>query len=281
MDFRQIRDELLPGPERDEKFREYLRRLSFGGLQTVAAVEIAVPVLMQAGRMAVSPESITAERLWQTAAMILVGGVTLGFSLLEWSRRHARLLAALSAFTAAVVLVWAAIWKPAELVSSDDYILTGITLVVLTAVATVPLRPWHGLTLGLAIESMYILSCWFAERWEISTIPGHSASHHIFLVLLAMLATGISATNYRHRTGEYEANQEAVRVAEALTGAQLRAELAENAISVGKMAAALSHELNSPLGALRSSIETLLDVADRQATAPEDQRERLAAMRAE
>ena len=68
-------------------------------------------------------------------------------------------------------------------------------------------------------------------------------------------------------------------MAEALTGAQLRAQLAENAISIGKMAAALSHEINSPLGALRSSIETLMAVTDRQVDAPPEQRERLAETR--
>ncbi len=55
-----------------------------------------------------------------------------------------------------------------------------------------------------------------------------------------------------------------------LAGAQLRAELAENAISIGKMAAALSHEINSPLGALRSSISTLLTAADRAANSDEE-----------
>lgn len=275
MDTRQIRDHLLPSPERDPKFRDHLRRLSYGGLQTVAAAEIAVPVLMQVGRMTVSPESISGARLWQTAAMILVGAITLALSTLGWSKRRARLLAALSGWTASTLLTWTAIWKPAEYLGTDDYIVTGITIVVLTVVATVPFRPWHALALGLAIEGMYILSVGFAGQWEISIVPVHSASHHIFLVLLAMLATGISTTNYRHRRAEYESNQEAVRVAEALTGAQLRAELAENAISVGKMAAALSHELNSPLGALRSSIDTLMEVTDRQIVAAADQKQRL------
>ena len=135
MDLRQIRDQLLPSPERDPKFRDHLRRLSFGGLQTVAAVEIAVPLLMQVGRMAVSPESISGARLWQTAAMIVVGAMTLALSTLAFSRRRARLLAALSGWTAATLLTWTAIWKPAEYLGVDDYIVTGITIVVLTVVA--------------------------------------------------------------------------------------------------------------------------------------------------
>ena len=47
-------------------------------------------------------------------------------------------------------------------------------IVVLTVVATVPFRPWHTLALGFAIEGMYILSCWFAAKWEVSTVPVNS-----------------------------------------------------------------------------------------------------------
>ena len=53
-------------------------------------------------------------------------------------------------------------------------------------------------------------------------------------------------------------------MAESLTGAQLRAQLAENAISVGKMAAALSHEMNSPLGSASQFHRDPHEVTDRQ-----------------
>jgi len=130
---------------------------------------------------------------------------------------------------------------------------------------------------GVSIEGMYILSA----VWNLPSSPAHSGAHHIFLILLAALATGIAASNYAHRRNEFAAHHESVRVAEALTGAQLRAQLAENAISVGKMAAALSHEINSPLGALRSSIDTLIAVTDRQIDGSPEQRQRLAATREE
>jgi signal transduction histidine kinase len=180
----------------------------------------------------------------------------------------------------AVVAVWLA---PALLMvaagspGANDFTITAITLVVVTAVAIIPLLPWHVLAVGLGIEVVYILSL----QWELSPSSGHSDAHHVFLILLAFLATGIAASNYAHRLSEYHAHQEAVHIAEALTGAQLRAQLAESAIAVGKMAAALSHEINSPLGALRSSIETLLLVSDRLVDAPPDKRARLAETRAE
>jgi signal transduction histidine kinase len=164
---------------------------------------------------------------------------------------------------------------PGDSPQGDDFTIAAIALVSITAVALVPLLPWHALATGFAIEGMYVLSAY----WEISPHSTHRDAHHVFLVLLAMLAAGIAASNYEHRRAEFEGQQHAVRVAEVLTGAQLRAQLAENAISIGKMAAALSHEINSPLGALRSSIETLVSVTDRQLDAPPEERARLAEAR--
>jgi signal transduction histidine kinase len=279
MDLQRIRDFLLPGPLSDPRFDEYVRRSSHLGLEVVGAVEIAAPLLMYAGRLAVAPESIDTFRLWQASVMILTGFVTLALSVTSWARRHARVLAILSAWVAPTLLTWSALVRGGGNADPDDYTLAAVTLVVLTAAATVPLLPWHALALGLAVEAMYVLYGWVGSQQEISSNLQHGNAHHVFLVMLSLLATGIASTNYRQRRIEYEAGQQAVRAAEALTGAQLRAQLAENAISIGKMAAALSHEINSPVGALRSAVETLMAITDRMIDAPADQRERLAASR--
>jgi len=125
-------------------------------------------------------------------------------------------------------------------------------LVLVTAVASIPFLPWHAFTLGIAHELLCLAAA------------DPSQAHHVLLILLAFLAAGIAASNHAHRRSELASQQEAVRVAETLAGAQLRAQLAENAISIGKMAAALSHEMNSPMGALRSSVATLCSLGDRQ-----------------
>lgn len=280
LSFQELLDYLAPRSERDPKFKEYLRSLGQPGLRMLAIVEIAIPMFMMGGRAALMPGSaLDPGRLWQTAAAVAVGLLTLAISAAPVSRRYPRLLACVSAFVAPTALMWMALWRPSGYLGTDDYVLTGISLVVLTAVATMPLLPWHTLALGLAVEGMYFLSCWVAIRWEIPSSYADSNAHHIFMVMLTLLATGIASTNYAHREREYGATQEAIRVAEALTGAQLRAQLAESAISIGKMAAALSHEINSPLGALRSSVETLVSVAEREATATPERRELLRQMR--
>ncbi len=265
MNLRHIREELLPAAERDEKFREYMGRISLPGLEMLGMVEIAAPVLLELGRMAMnSAEAFAAARIWRVLAVTLVGLATLAVSRTPSARSHARLLAALSTWLAATVLACVGLRGSPHLMAADDYILAGLTLLVLTAVATVPLLPWHTLILGLAVEGVYILSATLQGIVQIPAGLPHANAHEVFLFLLTLLATGISVTNYQHRREEYRASQEAVRAAEALTGAQLRAQLAENAISIGKMAAALSHEINSPVGALRSSVETLLALTDRQ-----------------
>jgi signal transduction histidine kinase len=132
-------------------------------------------------------------------------------------------------------------------------------------VAVVPFKPWHAALLGLTTEIVYFLSV----HWGISSIFGQSVGNYSYLTLVSLVATAITASRYARRKAYIVARQEAVRLAETLTGAQLRAQLAENAISVGKMAAALSHEINSPLGALRSGIETLGILTARQPDMPE------------
>lgn len=282
MNIRSLAGQLLPETESDPKFRDHLRRLSVSGMEMLALAEIAIPLFLMGGRMVLTPATAYEPgRLWQACTVIAVGILTLAFTRLPLAKRRARLLAGISAWAAPTALLGISLWKPPAFLSTDDYIIAGISLVVITAAATIPLLPWHALTIGLAVECVYILSCWLAVRWEIPSSYAEGDAHHIFLVMVALLGTGIAATNYRHHRDEYRANQEAVRVAEALAGAQLRAQLAENAISIGKMAATLSHEINSPLGALRSSVETLVAVTDRQVEAPPEKRAQLEQTRME
>jgi signal transduction histidine kinase len=260
MDQRAV-DHLLPRRESDPKFGEYLDRLGISGLQTLGVVEIAAALVQYFAR--------AAGYSLQTAAMIAVGLLTLAAAGAPLVRRHPRSIAALSTLLAPAMLMLGA--------APDDYTITAVMLVFVTAVASIPFLPWHALALGLAYECVYILS---SER-AISTDIGHGDAHHILFVLFALLGAGVAASNYAHRRNEFRSQQDAVRVAETLTGAQLRAQLAESAISIGKMAAALSHEINSPLGVLRSSIATLCVLSDREAGASPEVLERLRETRAE
>jgi signal transduction histidine kinase len=106
---------------------------------------------------------------------------------------------------------------------------------------TLPFRPMHTRALGLSIET-FALCSWVAA--------------------------------VRH-----QAHQDALEAAEALAGARTRLLLAESTASLGRLAAGLLHELNSPIGALASGLSTLLVLARKQATAPPEQQPVLHALR--
>jgi signal transduction histidine kinase len=159
----------------------------------------------------------------------------------------------LPAWLLAAACAAALLWRPLP----HEYDMTGLAFVVLAVTALVRFEAKHIIALGAAIAAMYFLSCSAADHWHFPAITAHRNSHYIFIVVLTAFATAITASNSAFRRREAAAAQEAIRTAEALTGAQLRAQLAETAISIGKLAAALSHEINSPLGVLRSGIETL------------------------
>ena len=272
---------LAPPPERDEAFRQENGRQAEAGLKTLAVVEIAAPILTFLTHLAIHTDHGVEEgNLREALAMVGVGLVTAALARWNWSRRRARALALLSAWAGAAVLIWAALLVAREFYGAEDYIPTGVTIIMLTVVAAVPLRPMQALALGLAIEAAYATA-------ELSIYAGMfplydpGGSHHIFILVLSFLSTGVTAVLYARRRSDSLSHQQALRITEALTGAQLRAQLAENAASIGKLASALTHEINTPLGALKSSVDTLLVLAARQATAPSEKQAALVATQAE
>lgn len=157
------------------------------------------------------------------------------------------------AWAAAALGAAALFWRPLP----PEYALTGLVFIVLGATALVRFESKHTLALGAVIAAIYFLSYSIRDNWNFPGITAHRGSVYIFITVLTAIATAIASSNAAYRRREKLAAQDAIRTAEALTGAQLRAQLAETAISIGKLAAALSHEINSPLGVLRSGIETL------------------------
>lgn len=281
MAWSRIRPYLAPPEERDEAFRQEICRLSASGLLTLGAVEIAVPLLTFLVHYLVHPEdAVRAGHMRQSLVLVTVGAATLLAASSEWSRTRARALSLVSALTGAAALIWASLLVAQQFYESSEYIPTGVTVIMLTMVAAVPLRPRQALILGLSIEAVYAAS-------EMAVFMGMlgpadaGTPHHVFILVLTLMSTGVTAVLYGQRRSDWDSHQEALRITEALTGAQLRAQLAENAASIGKLAAALTHEINSPLGALRSSIDTMLVLAGRQATAPPEKQAALVAMQAE
>jgi Signal transduction histidine kinase len=267
--------------EREPGFRREIQRLSHIGLQVVGGVQIGVAAFMLLARFLVSPDPSTFRlRLTEGLLVIAIGGLCLVLSRIHWLRPHSRLMAASAGLLVTSVLIWYSLLLSAYDPAADDFIPGQITLVMLVGVAAVPLRPTDTLLFGFLAETIYVMMYLLAQRLHIMK-SGLDAIYVLFVCMLTLLATGLTAVVYWQRRSNYQAHQNTVRAAEDLRKAEARNLLTQNAASVGRLAAALSHELNSPIGALVSGVDTLLLLAARQATSSPSEHQRLVILQAE
>ena len=86
------------------------------------------------------------------------------------------------------------------------------------------------------------------------------------MVLVILISTGLTAVIYRRRLEAFRARQQAVDALEQLQKTQSRLLISETAASQGRLATALAHELNTPLGAFNSTLDTLATVYEQLAS---------------
>jgi signal transduction histidine kinase len=289
MDLSRVRDYLRPDAEADEGFRQEIRRLSHQGLRILGGTEMAIAVFAFIAQMltdlaspatAASRQKMVAERAIEAWLIILVGLGTLLFGRTLLSRRRPRFWAGLSAFLSTTVLICSSLWLTPRV--TDEYIPLHITVVLLVAVTVLPLRPLDAFRLGASMWLVYVVAFFAGAYTGLVDVNAWDASHLVLAFMLIFLSTGLSAVIYGERSANYRTHRGHVRMAQDLSSAQARALLSESAVSVGRLAAALTHELNTPLGALKSSVDTMLVVAAKQAaTAQPEAQQRLVTMQAE
>ncbi|HBY62496.1 MAG TPA: hypothetical protein DEH78_21955 [Solibacterales bacterium] len=151
----------------------------------------------------------------------------------------------------------------------EDYLTAQVTVLMLICVTAVPLRPVETCGVGLSYLVYYVVFSGLLHGIAIKP------ANVLFMVTLTLLSVAITAVVYRQRVDSYRSHQEALSALEDLRRAEARMLLSENAASLGRLSAALSHELNSPIGALLSAIDTLLLLSSRQAVAPVEDQGRL------
>jgi signal transduction histidine kinase len=198
--------------------------------------------------------------------MIVLGLATFIAARMRTLYQHARLFSAASALIAGAIIIWMLLMMSRYDPTADDMIPGDITLIMLVAVAAVPLRPTDTLLLGFLMESAYVILALSAQEFLL-TGGGVDKLFVLYIFMITCLASALTAVLYNQRRSAYEWHARSLRTAENLRHAETRSLLAQNAASVGRLAAALSHELNSPIGALVSGVDTLLLLASRQATA--------------
>jgi len=278
----RLREYALPGAaERDPEFRADIRRLGRMSLLVLGAVEIGASLFMLAARFLVSPETSTLTiRLRQAIMISAVGLLDIAASRIPLVSLWSRAIALASALAVAAILIWSSFVVAAHSTAPNDFIPGEITMVLLFAVTIVPLRPIQTLLLGSGIGIIYTIEALIAEGNLMEGL-GPDDNYMLFILMLTLLSTAITAVVYVQRRASYENNRRSLQAAEDLRHAQTRILLTENAASLSRLAAAISHEMNTPLGALISGVDTLLLLAGRQATSGPEEQHRLVRLQAD
>ncbi len=254
--WRQFQAYLFPGAaERDAGFRLELTRQSRTGLLVIGGVLIGASAFMLLARLLFLTENSTMPfRLRQGGLVIALGILTIATSRIRRLDPWARLMGVVVGVATAALLIWASLLILSQNTNPDDFIPGQITLVMLVAVTALPLRPMQTFAMGASIGIVYLASTLVAARF-LHESTGPDPNYILFILMLSLLCTGLTAVVYHQKVANYQ-----------LRESQARRMLADNATSMARLAAAISHELNNPMGALLSGVDTLLLLASRQAT---------------
>ncbi|MBI1354305.1 MAG: hypothetical protein GC160_08160 [Acidobacteria bacterium] len=248
---------VFPGAaEKDPAFRAEIDRLSVRALWTIGWINLVVPVvavLFHSITELVEPQG--RRGLWSLTVFPFVGLLAMSIAKWPWGRSHARALALLWALFSGVILTGSELYAAPQpnlaLMASSLH----IVLVLLVTVVATPAKPWQILLLAAGLNGAnFGLAHLAAER---GYIPGVSLHLYAGLDLIALLCTGLAALNYQRVLETYRSHRSEME-------AQSRLLVSDNAAALGKFAATLSHQLNSPLGVLESAIDSLEKVSKRR-----------------
>lgn len=267
--------------ERDPEFRGDLQRRSWLGLKTVGWALVAAPLVMLTVMRMTFPETATPASAALTLSVSAVGALTLGWQKTGKFRQHARS----GAFLVSVVVSWASISSLLLRASKEPvflYLISAeVAVVLLIVLLAIPFRPVQVLLIGLLAE----LYCGVSFHWAVRSglLPSTEGGdvNLLFLSLLTALSTGVSVGRYQQVRESYAAYKRQLEAAERLRDAQCRMVLSDTAASMGRLAAALSHELNNPLSVLKSSLDTMKGLIIEDRPAPPDKQAALERMKAQ
>jgi signal transduction histidine kinase len=261
-----VRQYLFPTLEREEpRFRAEVARLSVIGVRVIGAICIGAPLVMLTMGSLWLPSYAGITSIWADLLFIGLGAAFVGLSFVPALAPHARAIGIFCGFASATLqtlgMQATAEFHRTMLQSSpDQHFPFTMAMVLLVGIGTLPLKPIHTVGLGLAITGMFMATVLVTTGPQ--AFVGWRAFPIVLALLMVFITTGVTAVLYHQRATAFVARLRAEESFEALKSSQASLLLERNAASQSRFAAAMSHELGSPLGALASTFETLAHLVE-------------------
>jgi signal transduction histidine kinase len=141
-------------------------------------------------------------------------------------------------------------------------------MVLLVGIASLPLKPLHMLSMGMSISAIFLVLTHVMGRWD--ELTGPSGIHTALILVIVLVCTGLTAVIYKQRADAFRARRLAEQSFEELHRVQVKLLVSENAASQKRLAAAMSHELNTPLGVLASAFDTVRQLYEKKGEDPDN-----------
>jgi signal transduction histidine kinase len=242
--------------DNDQTLRDQMQHLSHIGLRTVAFVCVCAAAFVFAAR-ALLPAYPLPGNEWLRILVIAGPGICLALiSRIERAASFSRLIGCIGLFVITVTQIAISLITAKTTPEADRYVAAIIVFSMLLAVSTLALKPVQAFVLGIAVLGTYIFMLVMTQSPAIPSIT--RAMDLIFVCVIALICPLLAGVIYRERVAVHRAFREALRSFEDLKKAQARLMVSESAASQGRLVAALTHELNSPLAVLKSSVETMV-----------------------
>lgn len=247
-------------------FRDEVRRLAVVGLRVIGAICIGAPLAWYVLGVFVLPSLPNHSMVLTDLLQAAVGTIVVVISFQKWVAPHAR---AFGVFTGALV---ATIQTSGMLMATEfhetvlqtrpeQHFPTIISIVLPVGIVAIPMKPMHTLGLGASIVSIFALVAIVLREGARPT--GWEVFPMLQSVMLLAIFTLLTAVLYRQRAEAFLARRRAEESFAELSKAQASLLVEKNAASQSRFAAAMSHELNTPLGSLASAFDTLVKLLER------------------
>ena len=253
----RIRELLLqPSLQRDPGFRKLCRDLSSAGLRSVGVISIVLSSFMMLALATVEYQPVPVSVTILFVGVVLSGLLCVLAGYLPQVAQHGATVGMMFGVVVAGLLMWMSFLKTSVTPGSDRFIPAQVAIVLMVALASLPLRPLQTLLFGSGIALTYVISASVAAFGLGLDVASNAGVILVFLIMQVLLATALSTIIFSRTCEMYQAHR-----------AEMRAFVSQSGATMGRLAAALSHELNTPVGTLKSSIDTLEKIAARRMAA--------------